>query len=722
MLVVFLKTYFNKLKNSSAYKALLNNYFIIGFYLLLFLITLNNLWAFIILAIYGVYIFRKNKLISYLSLGLMIIILARFIYFESISEYHENNIEEGKVVELVKKEQYQRIKIKVNRNYVLIYDYDFYDLEIGDVIKVEGKTLSSDKARIENGFNNQEYLKHQKITNSILSKNIRVIKKTYSLRKIKIIFQKYLENNFQKESLSFLKAIIIGDSDGFDSKFSQAIIDNGILHLFAISGLHISLFIGLIYQLFNYLNIEEKYIEIIACVFLFLYLIITSFSPSVIRASLIYYFSLINKKGKLGFSSLDIIVIIFIMLIIINPYYMYNLGFILSFTAAVTIVLISTLLKNYHSIYQILIISIATMVVTFPIVINLNNEINLLSPISNLIFIQIVEMIILPISFLVIAFPVFKGIYYYIIIAFEKLAIIFGKYFTVLIRFPNFSFIESILYYLILYLIIKFYHVKRIQYTLITILITFLLVFSNITYFQSSGEINFLDLYNGEAIVIRDYYSECVAVIDTGDGKNCEVTKYLKSKGIKKLDYLILTHNHLDHNGEALNLINEIKVNKVVISRYDNSINLDDRIIKVTAGDRLICGKLTFNILHPNQKYQDENDNSIIIHSKIGPLNFLFLGDASKSIEEKISQMDLIVDVIKVAHHGSKTSTSPVLINKFQPQYAIIQTGRVEKFSFPDQETIDTLNKYQVNIYRTDIHYSIKYQYNLKNSIFITLK
>lgn len=722
MLVVFLKTYFNKLKNSSVYKSLLNNYFIIGFYLLLFLFTLNNLLAIIIFTIYGLYIFKKSKIISYLSFCLIIMVLARFLYLESITTYQEKNMEAGKVVELERKEQYQRIKIKTNKTYVLIYDYDFYNLEIGDVIKVEGKALGADKARIENGFDNQLYSKHQKITNTILSRNIKIVEKTYSLGRIKIYFQNYLENNFQKESLIFLKAIIIGDSSGFDNEFSQAIINNGILHLFAISGLHISLFIGIIYQLLKYINIEEKYIEMIACIFLFLYLVITGFSPSVVRASLIYYFSLINKKGNLGFSSLDIIAIVFIMLIIINPYYMYNLGFVLSFTAAVTIILISTLLKDYRPTYQILIISIATMVVTFPIVINLNNEMNLLSPISNLIFIQIVELIILPISFFIIVFPIFKGVYYYLILAFEKLTMFFGEYFTILIPFPNFSFVELMLYYIILYLAIRFYHLRRIQYTLITILMVFLIVLSNISYFQLDGEINFLDLYNGEAIVIRDYYSECVAVIDTGDGKNLEVTKYLKSKGIKKIDYLILTHNHLDHNGEALNIINKLRVNKLVVSEYDNSISMNDRVLKVKAGDRLTCGKITFNILHPNQRYQNENDNSIVIHSRIGHLNFLFLGDVSKSIEEKIAQMNLVVDVIKVAHHGSKTSTSSFLIDQLKPQYAIIQTGRVEKFSFPDQETIDTLNNYHVKVYRTDINYSIKYQYNKKNSIFITLK
>ena len=98
------------------------------------------------------------------------------------------------------------------------------------------------------------------------------------------------------------------------------------------------------------------------------------------------------------------------------------------------------------------------------------------------------------------------------------------------------------------------------------LLLLFLFAASNSLYFKSYPEIVFLDLYNGESTLISDCCNRCNVLIDTGDGKNNEVTAYLKRRGVKKLDYLIITHNHNDHNGEAYNIIREIAVNNIVVS------------------------------------------------------------------------------------------------------------------------------------------------------------
>ncbi|HHX00373.1 MAG TPA: hypothetical protein GX740_03610, partial [Acholeplasmataceae bacterium] len=144
-------------------------------------------------------------------------------------------------------------------------------------------------------------------------------------------------------------------------------------------------------------------------------------------------------------------------------------------------------------------------------------------------------------------------------------------------------------------------------------------------------------------------------------------------------------------------------------------------VLYVNANDKLVCGKIEFLILHPDKDYLDTNDDSIIIYLEIGGLKFLFLGDATKIVEEKIAEINLDVDVIKIAHHGSSTSTSKKLIAKLQPKYAIIMAGRVEKFAFPHIETIQTLNEYNIKIYRTDLDYSIIFKANKRKYSFTTL-
>ena len=728
--MVLLKIYITRIKNSFVYKLLLNNYFLLAFLLLLVLICVTNIICIIFLVIYIIYLYKNEKIIAYIGIGLSFIIIIHYYTLNLSYKYMYLDELSGVVVDLKPSNDGTRIIVKDKYKKYIVYDYNNVDLKYGDIIKVKGRTLQSYPNRVKNGFNYQRYLESTRIFCTMQSSQIDVVNNKFNLGSIKFYFQTYLDNTFSYESTIFLKAMIIGDLDGIDEDFKDAILNNGILHLFAVSGLHIVLFVGLIEKLLKFFNLSQVKIDFINSTFLILYLILTNFSPSVLRASFMYYISLVNKKLKLGLSTLDIVAIIFIILIIYNPLYYFNLGFNLSFISSTMIVLVGDLFKKHNKYIQVLIISLLANIITFPLVININGKINALSPISNVIFIELVEVIILPISFFILIFPVFKDLYNVIILAFNKVTLVFSRYFIIDLKFPYLNSFSTILYYLFLYLLIRVYHLKRIRYSLYIGIILILFIFSNSAYIFPKQEIHFLDLVEGEASLIIDKKNECYALIDTGVGANNEVTSYLKREGIKRLDYLIITHNHLDHNGELKNIIKEIKVDKFVFSIYDTSIvnHFNDskeqlaNIIKVKAGDELVCGNNIFYIIHPDDKYLDENDNSIIIYTKVGGLHFLFLGDATKAIENKIAESNISVDVVKIAHHGSSTSSSAYLFDKFKPKYAIIMAGRVERFGFPNAQTIETLNTYNVIIYRTDIDYSIIYKYYKNRSIFETLK
>ena len=519
-----------------------------------------------------------------------------------------------------------------------------------------------------------------------------------------------MDKNFDSVSKSFLKGLILGNKNDFDEDFEKSIKDNGIMHLFAISGLHVSLIIMMLEKLLRLFRIKKE--EICISVFLLFYMVITSFSPSIIRAILMYYLALINKKKKMGFSSLDIISIVYIFLIMINPKYIYNLGFILSFLVSFFIILFSPLIKEVSSNKQSFYISLFSNILTLPIIINMNNEINLLSPIANVFFIYIVSTIILPCSFISFFFPFLNNIYSSLCSLFVYLSELSSKYFSIKVVIAEMSKFSVALFYYLVLAILFFYFNKKVfrRNIMVLSLYIFILSISNPSFFKN--EVIFMDLDDGESTLVNSRSDECVALIDTGNGKNNEVTSFLKRKGIKKLDYLILTHNHDDHNGEANTIINEIDVNKIVVSAYDNSVfSRTNKTIKVKKGDKIECGKISFSVLHPDGYYLDENDNSIILHTKIGKYYFLFLADATKSVEEKMANENIIVDCVKIAHHGSTTSTSPTLLKRFLPEYAIIMSGRVKKFGFPRIETINTLKNYNVIIYRTDLDYSIVYEF-----------
>ena len=287
-------------------------------------------------------------------------------------------------------------------------------------------------------------------------------------------------------------------------------------------------------------------------------------------------------------------------------------------------------------------------------------------------------------------------------------------YFSINITLPSFNKIELIIYYLFLLgFIISFRKLnkkKKVMY--ICTLMIFLFCFYNKVNLNINGKVYFLDVYEGDATVIDLPLNKGVVMIDTG-AKSSDVLTFLKSIGVRKIDYLILTHSHEDHTGNAKELINNFKVDKLITSIYNyGEYGLTKTYVK--AGDIIKINSYSFEVLSPSFDNNDENDNSIVLLSKLGNDNYLFLGDVSKKIEDKLASLDLNVDMVKVAHHGSKTSTSEKLYYKINPKNVFIETGRKERFNFPNEEVITRLSRY--NIYRTDQDYTIVVSFNKFNA------
>lgn len=130
-----------------------------------------------------------------------------------------------------------------------------------------------------------------------------------------------------------------------------------------------------------------------------MYALLVNFTPSIVRAVLLYDGYYLNKRLKLGFSSLDLLSLIFVLLVLWNPYYLYHSGFVLSFTVTLIIVTTAPLLYKTKHLIQLLLTSLFSWIITLPIIVNLNNEINFLSPLVNAVYIDFVGYIILPLSF-----------------------------------------------------------------------------------------------------------------------------------------------------------------------------------------------------------------------------------------------------------------------------------------------------------------------------------
>lgn len=200
-------------------------------------------------------------------------------------------------------------------------------------------------------------------------------------------------------------------------------------------------------------------------------------------------------------------------------------------------------------------------------------------------------------------------------------------------------------------------------------------------------------------------------------GENDTTYNYLKQQGITKLDYVIATHPHADHIGGMATVINNFNIDKFYAPKattttqiFVNMINaLNSKNLKITVptpGENLVIGNATLTFLAPNSTtYEDLNNYSIVTKIKYGNTSFIFEGDAEDISENEIlaKQLDISVNVIKIGHHGSNSSTTDAYLNKVNPQYAVISVGAGNDYGHPNKTTLDKLNAKNIKTFRTDL-------------------
>ena len=245
-----------------------------------------------------------------------------------------------------------------------------------------------------------------------------------------------------------------------------------------------------------------------------------------------------------------------------------------------------------------------------------------------------------------------------------------------------------------------------------------------------------IDVGQGDCIFIKYPNNRANILIDTG-GKityqkekwattketntitSTKIIPYLKSLGVTKLDYLILTHGDYDHMGEAINLVNNIKIEKVIFNCGEYN-DLEKELIKVLDKKKIkyySCIKelnIDKNKLYflQTKEFDNENDNSNVIYTELNGYKFMFMGDASITTEKEILNKYNLpdIDVLKVGHHGSKTSSSIEFINEINPKYSIISVGKNNRYGHPNDSVLDNLQDSKV--YRTDQYGSIMFKIN----------
>lgn len=602
------------------------------------------------------------------------------------------------------------------------------NLELGDILNITGEIKIPNDNDNFNSFNYRKYLLSKKIKRIISVNSIEIAKKNtnlfYNIKNIIIKKINKIENN------EYIYLFIMGKNN-LDNNIKDSYSKNGISHLFAISGMHISLITLTLSKLLNIISKKKKLNFVIITSFLFFFLFLTDYMPSIIRASFMYIIINIKKYFKVNISNLFIIFNIFLFLLLINPYYIYNLGFVFSFVISFALIYFSSLINKYKNYFQKLFMtSLVSFVTSIPILIYNFHEINFISILANMFFVPFVSYIVFPIGIFSFFFSKLNFLLKIVVLILEKTSNLVSKINILRFTFSHPSFIVIILYIIFIFLALK---KKKLFIILLFILLT---IHHNFNYFSNINKVNVISIGQGDCILIKLNHNKGNILIDTGGKtefskekwqirKNSKtlaentIIPYLKSEGISKLDYLVLTHGDYDHMGESISLVDNFKINNVVLNcgTYND---LEKNLIKVLNKKKikyyscikeLNIDKYKLQFLN-TKMYDNENDNSNVIFTKLNNYKFLFMGDAGVEKEKDILKKYNLknIDFLKVGHHGSNTSSGKHFINQIKPKYSLISVGKNNRYGHPKEEVLNNLE--QSKIYRTDLNGSIEIKLN----------
>ncbi|MDD3341296.1 MAG: DNA internalization-related competence protein ComEC/Rec2 [Bacilli bacterium] len=645
---------------------------------------------------------------------------------EPLSKYKTSEtILKGKIISYTIKGEKNTFVIK-GKEKVIAYFYSknigdekkLKTYQIGDFVSLKGSFSKIDTSSNFYLFQYKKYLYSKKIYRSFTISSYKKITEASFLYKMKNRVYTFLSTY---QSSAYMYAFILGDTNFLEEDAKESFRKNGISHLLAISGMHVTLLSVYLLKIGRRIFSNEKQSYILCLFLLFFYLFITGFPISMVRAVLFFFIAAFDKFLYLGISKIKIWILTLCFFLLQNPYSIYQIGFLFTFAVTFFLILSNFRWQSYKSYFKkTLYTSNISFLASIPILVNTFSDVPLLTPLYNLFFIPFVTFCIFPISLFCLIFPYGDTFFYIISTFFEKISL-FCSTFSYTISLPHLPFLLICFYYISLFYFIK---KSRIRYKLIPFLL--LILFCFFWQFRFYSTITMLDIGQGDSFLIEQKDGKNI-LIDTGgkvfyqkEKREAEqgnlarytIIPYMKARGIHQIDALILTHGDYDHVGESLYLVKHFPVKQVFFnSGQDNGF--EKEIMRTLKSKKITYEKISRkNIYIGKQKWQflnqkntkNENLDSLIAYTKIGKHNILFMGDAGEENEKKLLDVYKLpkMDILKVGHHGSKKSTSSFFLKQTKPKIALLSAGANNRYGHPHEEVINRLKTEKTQIYMTN--------------------
>lgn len=636
---------------------------------------------------------------------------------------------------------------------VTVFDEDggFDNFNIGDTFQINGKLRRPFKAGNPSQFDYGKYLRNFNTytvfyadKSDCVQLDAKLSPKWKFLQELNNVRNRIIKTHaryLKSPNLEILGGIVFGDDAVAPPDYIKAsFVNSGLLHILAASGMNVAFIYGFWYFILRRLRVPFKITVVSGMLVIILYTLMTGLGPSVIRAALMLLFILAGKLIDRDAHSVALLALVATLMLIYNPAYINDVGFQLSFL--VTFGLLTTanavLAKLQNSkipawLSSAVLIPVVAQIWVAPIQMFYFNTFSTYSVFANVAimpFLSVISFGGFVSSVLAVFSPIAKYVCFvsdfvlkYLLDVLVWISNFFSSLPYSLISTTHPNIIQIVIYYLIVLIItysFKSGFIKRL--TLSAVILGVILLISTINIPSKDLEIITFDVQNADAFLIKSPKNKYF-IIDTGKsaykGGSSQakviILKYLKDRGIKNIEGLIITHFDNDHSGGAVDLMQNLKVKNVYINSLDNksytSVNIYKTLRKekintiIAKNNSIIYQEGDFSLKTFKADKDNDNENSIITLLEYGDFETLFMGDAGieafNGVKKDIPQN---VEVLKVGHHGAKGVVNSDMLNYLNSDVSIISTGR-NSYGHPGRGTLDVLRN--TRIYRTDVNNSI---------------